>query len=298
MTNQVDDNRNKVPPSEDDDFTSKLEYLSHRVSEEKRNVSEEFRAKGEELEGLMRFGEDVDQALDMVLFGKKYIGREPNYPHAASYATTLINQFDEDYPPGREIRIEPSWDSAGSPISTVTYSWLSVNSPFFEPEEVQDEYRQRLSSFEHRRDTGNRRDEVYRRLFWLDENAAYKFDSAWKSLTIGATLPDPGEGPTLLMRSAIEITVESLYRRIPQLSKRPRKGERLKYIAQHAARDALAREKIITAAARYVNLTSELSKFKEITDDNLSYIRSLLYQGQDLLFDILDSIEYQKLASR
>jgi hypothetical protein len=298
MASQVGDNRNKVPPNEDDDLTSKLEYLSRRVSEEKRNVSEEFQAKGEELEGLRRLGEEVDWALDAVRFVKRHIGQEPNYPYLSTYPPELINQFDKSYPPGREIRIGPTWHTSGSPISTVAYAYLSDNPTFFEPEEVYDEYRQKLTSFEHRRNTENRRNEVYRRLCWLDENAAYKFDSAWKSLTVGANLPDPGEGPTMLMRSVIDITVERLYKRVPQPPKRLVKGERLKYIAQHVARDALARERIITAAARYVELTSKLSKFKEITDANLSYIRSLLYQGQDLLFDILDSIEYQKLASR
>jgi hypothetical protein len=297
MTSQI--NSNKVPPGEDDDLTSKLEYLSRRVSEENEKVSEEFRAKAEELEGLRRLGEEVDWALDAVRFGKRHIGQEPNYPYLSTYPATLINQFDEHYPLGREIRIRPSWHTSGSPISTTTYAWLSVNSAFFEPEEVHDEYRQRLNSFENRRDTENRRDEVYRRLFWLDENAAYKFDSAWKSLAVGATLLDPGEGPTLLMRSAIDITVERLYKRISRPPKRLEKGKRLEYIAQYAAReDAVAREKLTTAAARYVDLTRKLSKFKEITNYNLNYIRSLLYQGQDLLFDILDSIEYKKLAPR
>lgn len=299
MTSQIDDNQNKVPPGEDDDLTSKLEYLSRRVSEENEKVSGELQAKGEELEGLRRLGEEVDWALDAVRFGKLHIGQEPNYPYLSTYPTTLINQFDEYYPPGREIRIGPSWHTSGSPISTGTYAWLSGNPDFFETEEVHVEYRQRLSGFEHRRDTENKQDEVYRRLFWLDENAAYKFDSAWKSLAVSAILPDPGEAPTLLMRSAIDITVECLYNRIPQPPKRLAKRKRLEYIAQHAAReDAVAREKLITAAARHIDLTSKLSKFKKITNYNLNYIRSLLYQGQDLLFDILDSIEYQKLTPR
>lgn len=291
MASQVDDSRNKVPPDEDDDLINKLKYLGRRLSEENEKVSEELKAKAEELEGLRRLDEEVDWALDAVRFGEMHIGREPNYPCLSTYPSTLIKQFDECYPPGREIHIRPSWDTAGSPMSTGTYAWLSDNPAFFEPEEVHDEYLQRLVSFERRRDAEGRRSEVYRHLCRLDVNAAYKFDSAWKSLTLGATLPDPGEGPTLLMRSAIEITVEHLYKRIPQPSKRPVKRERLEYIAQHAARDALAREKIITAAARYVDLTSELSKFKEVTSDNLDYIRSLLYQGQDLLFDILDSVD-------
>lgn len=296
MTNDVDDDRNKIPSAEDNDLASNLEYLSRRVNEENGKTSEEFRAKAEEREGLEKLKEEVDWARDVIRFGKQHTDHEPNYPYLSTYSAALIKQFDEHYPLERKILIGPSWHTSGSPISTGIYSWLSANPASFEPEQVYNEYCQKLSDFEHRRDAESRKSEVSRRLCWLDENASCKFDSAWKNLTVGATLPDPGEGPTMLMRSAIELTVEHLYGRVPQPSKRLVKGKRLKHVAQHAARDDLAREKIIAAADRYVDLTSELSKFKGITVDNLNCIRSLLYQGQDLLFDILDSIEYHKLA--
>jgi len=274
-------------PKPPDTPADRLEYVERRIDSELGCVEGD-------LETLGRLKEDVVlcRAMEKLL-------REAGVEWQAStidFTLPLVERLCEVYPLKKKADTSDLLITSGSAVGFY-YGGVTGSYPHYEDVETIVQADALARQHEEQQSARNTHAEVTRRLLWVSEVAAAKFEAAWSGFHARVPSVDPASGPALEMRSALTSTVDSLVDRLPPPADSLTRRRCVEHIAQHAAREG-AQAVVQGLAQQYVDLLSSLSAVKDKTDLQRKRLRSLMFQATGFLSNLLGAIDYPKLMDR
>jgi hypothetical protein len=162
------------------------------------------------------------------------------------------------------VSLGPVYTTSGS-AATGTFAMLTDNFKYLEDNESRSKYVHLAGKYRSLISGPEEQSQVHAFLGPLDMTAQSKFNQSLKTFQSWPKDEDP-QGPLLEMRSAIDLALDALFKLTP-LSKSERgdlkKIAVLPTIAQHLAKDELAKIDLILANDRLEKLKSQLSASKQ-----------------------------------
>jgi hypothetical protein len=265
----------------------RLEYVERRIDCDIDRIEGDLRSLG-------RLKEDVVLARAMeLLLRDAGVESQPSTP---DYTLPLVERMHEVYPETKPADTTDLLVTSGSAVASY-YSGVTGSYPYYEDPGIRDRADNLAREYEHLHTARNIRGEVVRKLLWVSEVAAGKFEAAWDGFHARIPSVDPTSGPALEMRSALTSAVDSIVDRLPTAEGSLNRRRCIEHIAQHAARSRGTQVVLEGLATRYVRLLQQLSAVKDKTDLGRDRLRSLMFEATDFLHSLLEAIDYPRLGS-
>lgn len=275
-----------------EDLAEPPDTPSHRLEYVERRVDSEMGQLEGDLQTLGRLKEDIVLCRRMERFLREAGVERPS--NTIDYTLPLVERTDEVYAP-RETTHTADLQVLCSSAAGFYYSGVTGSYAYYEDVETTAEADRLATEYQELQGARNIQGEVIRKLRWVSEVAAGKFEAAWAGFHARVPSADPTSGPALEMRSALTSTVDSLVDRLPPPDDKLNRRRCVEHIAQHAARSPGARAVLEGLAHQYVDLLRGLSAVKDKTDLERKRLRSLMFEATDFLSNLLGAIDYAKL---
>jgi hypothetical protein len=276
-----------LPDKPPDTPAERLNYVEGRInSEMSQNEAD--------LQSLGRLKEQITLWRAMERFERK--AKLQSQPGTIDYTLPLVKLTDQHFPP-REATDTFELEMLCSTATGLSYGDITGSYSHYEDLETRAEADELADQYQKVQTARDIQAEVLRKLRWVSEAAAGKFEAAWDGFHQSVPSADPTSGPALQMRSALRLTVDSLVERLPPNATRTREGC-IEHIARHAARTPAAQTVLQGLTRQYVDLLDRLSAVKGKTDLERKRFRELIFQSTDFLNNLLGAIDYTKLTRK
>jgi len=167
-------------------------------------------------------------------------------------------------PPPDALKLSVDVTTTSGSASSDTFAFLLDNYPFLEGEKERTEFRDLTQKYKNLLLADENRGEVINYLSSLNHVAAYKYNTGSNQLhSLGPN--DDAEGPLMMLRSALDLAVDSLIEKIGLTHREIaeiKRAEVIPLIANHLAKDESSKIDLILMNKSYTDLYPKLSAAK------------------------------------
>jgi hypothetical protein len=263
----------------------------HRLHDLRESIDRERAKKTSQLDSLGQWHESTDWSLRTVRLMDQAGVRLGDMPGILQRIGAAAEAFGQEFPQTDEpnlSRLQILFDStSGSVYSAATGSYSS-----YEDAATLNEYHTLTGEYEERQKMRGVRAEVETTLLRLAPQAAVKFRAAWDGFYAAVPVADPSSGPALEMRSALDLTMTTLMKRVAPPPHTLGKKDWLAHVAEHAAIDPTAATLLCRLGPEYPRLKGLLSQVKDKTDLGRERLRTLLVESTDFLSTVLRGVDF------